>query len=175
MTPPNGDADTTTQSILEKRAARLRLVTKESASDDELLVAQFSPHDERYAFPLEAICAASSFRGVTHVPLAPPHVLGLVRFEGRVICVYSLPLLLGFGSWHKDPEVLLVLQCGADKLIACDCDEVPRAIAVSKLQTMNGKRIVDSDPILEVTTASPRTLFLIDPARFYARAMGHGT
>jgi hypothetical protein len=46
---------------------------------------------------------------------------------------FSLATLLGLEGWHRDPEVLVLLQLG-ERLAAFDCEEVPRmhAIPLSK-------------------------------------------
>lgn len=126
--PPLGSAE---REVLRARRERLRAVPRD---EDEAVawVAEFPLGGEPYAFELERLRAAVPLRAVTPIPLAPPHVIGVLRFEGRPIAAFSLATLLGVGrGWTSDPSTLLVLDVGGGRLVAVDCEEVPRPTPVS--------------------------------------------
>jgi len=117
--------------ILEVRRDRLRQ-RPEAAADEEATfwVAEFPVGDERYAVPLQRLRGSVPLRLVTPVPLSPPHVVGILRFQGQVIAALSLAALLGGRGWRQDPAVLLVLEGPSGDLLALDCEQVPQPLAV---------------------------------------------
>jgi chemotaxis signal transduction protein len=122
------------QSLLRARRsrleARLQGVAPEAA---QLWLASFELGGTAWAFPLEALRAALPVNRVTPVPLAPRHVVGLVRFEGEPVTVLSLGVLLGGKSWQRDPETLLVVAHAGHRL-GLDCEQVPRPEVVPRAQ-----------------------------------------
>ena len=59
------------------------------------------------------------------MPLARRGVVGVTRFEGKVVAVFSMSILLGLRGWRRDPAVLLILSRG-DGYFGLDCEEIPR-------------------------------------------------
>src|SRR5262249_57706996 len=92
-------------------------------------VAEFPVGDERYAVPLQRLRGSVPLRLVTPVPLSPPHVVGILRFQGQVIAALSLAALLGGRGWRQDPAVLLVVEGPSGDLLALDCEQVPQPLA----------------------------------------------
>ncbi len=86
--------------------------------------------DEKYALPMESLKAAIPLKSVTPVPLAPPHVIGILRFEDQIIPAMSLASLLGNRACRKDPTVLLIVEVGRGRIVALDSEQVPRANAL---------------------------------------------
>ena len=113
------------QRLLEARAARLR-VRKELAEEDGAWVAEFGVSGEAYALPLERLVACLPLKGVTAVPLSQRGIVGITRWEGRVVAVFSLASRLGLKGWRRDPNVLLLLS-HKDGFIGLDCEEIPRS------------------------------------------------
>lgn len=112
--------------LLEQRAERLR-ARKEAVEDDGAWAAEFEMGGERYALPLDRLRACLPLKGVAPVPLARRGVVGITRWEGKVVAVFSLASLLGLRGWRRDPAVLLVLRRG-DGFIGLDCEEIPRSV-----------------------------------------------
>lgn len=113
--------------VLEARAARLRVRrAAELAEGDQILTAEFSIGDELFAFHLEALRSVVPLSRVTPVPLSPPGVIGVVRFQGQLLTALSLPGLLSGCAWTSDPSVLLIAEASAGQLIGFDCEKVPR-------------------------------------------------
>ncbi|MDP1822323.1 MAG: chemotaxis protein CheW [Archangium sp.] len=116
------------QKLLELRAERLRSAPADRATDAfSTWVAEFKLGGASWAVPLEVLRAAVSIRAVSSVPLAPPPIIGIVRYQGRLLCAYSLAALLGVKQWARDPSIILIVETGG-RLVAVDCEEAPRAL-----------------------------------------------
>ncbi len=127
---PANDAET---ALLQARAAELAHGTTEIEPEDEgLAAAMFSVGEEIYAIPLEHLRAAIPLTAVTPIPQAPPHVIGIARFRGQAVTVLSFAAIFGVGGWRVDPGVLVVLEGPDGRLIAVDCEHIPRAVALSR-------------------------------------------
>lgn len=147
--------------LLRRRAERLRLVP--NASDDEavLPVAEFRIGEESYAIPLVDFRAVLPLRLVTPVPLAKGHVIGVLRFEGRILRALSLASLLGARGWAVDPRVLLVVVGPGGELVALDCEQIPKPSAVPVAAVAQAKRRAPG-AVLELTTRDLRQIRLIE-------------
>src|SRR5262249_32209467 len=94
--PRDGELDRDSRDLLERRAEQLRRPPPERETDEDVFwIAEFTLGDERHALPLEMVHAAIPLKWVTPVPLAPAHILGISRFHGRTLCVYSIASVLG--------------------------------------------------------------------------------
>jgi purine-binding chemotaxis protein CheW len=160
------------RALLEERAARLR--APPPADDDEevgLWLAEFHIGGERYALPLASLRAALPLRLVTPVPLSPPHVIGVLRFQGQVIAAVSIASLLGVRGWRQDPAVLLVVDPGfgpgANALTALDCEEIPRAITVPQ-RLVDDALAGEAGPVHELHLGDDLVHY-VDPARLLDR------
>ncbi len=150
------------RALLRRRAERLH--EKQATTDEDqavLWVAEFPVGDERYAIPLEQVRAAVPLRMVTPVPLAPSHVIGVLRYEGQLISAFSLVSLLGVRGWQVDPEVLLVVETGAGRLTAIDCEQIPKASAIP-LTHVEEARALGAGPLVDITTSDMVLVSLID-------------
>ena len=125
------EPDAKTRQVLERRAERLRAPVAATQEDRVEWVAEFPVGEERYALPLAALRAAVPLRRVTPVPLSLPHVVGILRFQGQIVTALSIASLLGIKGWSRDPAVLLVVDPGWGRLVALDCEEVPRPVGLS--------------------------------------------
>src|SRR5437667_5634580 len=112
--------------LLERRAARLREKPRESEEESVLWAAEFPVGEDSYALPLDTLRAAVPLKMVTPVPLSPPHVIGILRFQGQILSALSLASLLGGRGWREDPAVLLVVDPGFGRLVALDCERIPK-------------------------------------------------
>lgn len=114
--------------LLEQRAERLRRAPAERTEEAfSTWVAEFKLGGSSWAVPLEVLRAAVSIRAVSSVPLAAPPIIGIVRYQGRLLCAYSLAALLGVRQWARDPSIILIVETGG-RLVAVDCEEAPRAL-----------------------------------------------
>jgi purine-binding chemotaxis protein CheW len=118
--------------LLERRAERLREAPAQVQEEAVVWLAELPLGEDRYALPLADLRAAVPLRMVTPVPLGPPHVIGILRFQGQVLTALSLSSLLGGHAWREDPAVLLVVDGGQGRLVALDCEQIPRPLAVPR-------------------------------------------
>jgi purine-binding chemotaxis protein CheW len=121
--------DDAAREVLARRVARLR-APDEVVEEALEWVAEFPVGDDRYAIPLAALRSAVPLRRVTPVPLASPHVIGILRFSGQLLAALSMASLLGIKGWNQDPVVLLVVDAGRGRLAALDCEEIPRPVGL---------------------------------------------
>lgn len=149
--------------LLEERAERLRS-RKEAAEDDGAWAAEFELGGEHYALPLERLRACLPLKGVAPVPLSRRGTVGITRWEGKVVAVFSLASLLGLRGWRRDPAVLLLLKRG-DGFIGLDCEEIPRSVQLpfTALASAPAAQGALRPLSLPQPTGSPRLLHWIDP------------
>ena len=147
--------------LLERRAARVR--EKPPAPEDESLlwVAEFPVGEDTYAIPLDLLRAAVPLRMVTPVPLSPPHVIGILRFQGQIVTALSLASLLGGRGWREDPAVLLVVDPGFGRLVAVDCERIPKPVGFPVKQVEDA-RAHAAGAVAEVTLPGLRQVHLLD-------------
>lgn len=123
---PQDQAQETARKLLLARAERLR--EKPAGEEQEVFwTAEFPLGGEAYALPLGSLVACQPLRLVTPVPLSDPTLAGVVRFQRRLLSVMSLAGLLGSPGWRRDPSVMLVLKLDGERLVAVDCEEIPRS------------------------------------------------
>jgi len=161
--------------LLQRRADRVR--TRKASSDEEslMMVAEFPVGEELYALPLDRLRAAVPLKMVTPVPLSPPHVIGILRFQGQIITALSLLSLLGGRGWREDPAVLLVVDPGlpglhgmSGRLVALDCERIPKPNGYPHA-LVAAARARSTSPIIEVTLPSMQQVSLLDLARLMER------
>ena len=119
------DRNSSESELLLRRAERLRQGQEKAEDDNGLWAAEFPLGHDHYAVALESLTACLPLRDVTPVPLSAPGVVGVMRWEGNLISVFSLASLLGVQGWKTDPSVLLVLESPGGT-VAVDCETVPR-------------------------------------------------
>ncbi|HZO16751.1 MAG TPA: chemotaxis protein CheW [Polyangiaceae bacterium] len=152
-----------TRAILERRAEILRQPRADTRAEDEavIAIAEFSVGDERYALVLGELRAAMRLAGVTPVPLAPPHVVGIFRHTGQILPVFSFASLLGVPGWRRDPEVLLLVEPRAGQLCALDAEHIPVASTLPVAVVEQARARTGDQPVLDVTTPDLRRIHLV--------------
>ena len=153
--------------LLERRAERVREKSAE-VEEDFLWVAEFPVGEETYAIPLDGLRAAVPLKMVTPVPLSPPHVIGILRFQGQIITALSLASLLGGRGWREDPAVLLVVDPGFGRLMALDCERIPKPTGLPHA-LVEEARARAGGPVVEVTLPGMKQVLLIELARLMDR------
>jgi chemotaxis signal transduction protein len=158
--------------LLERRAARLRAPVAVEP-DAVLWVAEISVGERVHVLPLAALRATVPLRMVTPVPLAPPHVIGILRFHGQIITALSLASLLGVAGWRADPAVLVIVEVGGEVLCAIDCEQVPKAAPISARAIDLARARAPGSRTFEVH-AGDRWVHFVEPARLLdAPPRGH--
>jgi purine-binding chemotaxis protein CheW len=154
--------------LLERRAERVKEKPRAADDEDLLWVAEFPVGEETYAIPLDALRAAVPLKMVTPVPLSPPHVIGILRFQGQILTALSLASLLGGRGWREDPAVLLVVDPGFGRLVALDCERIPKPVGVPHAVVEEARaRTVGS--VTDVTLPGMRQLNVIELSKLMDR------
>jgi chemotaxis signal transduction protein len=160
--------------LLERRAERLREKPPDAREETILWAAEFPVGDDSYALPLDALRGAVPLKMVTAVPLSPPHVVGILRFQGQVITAMSLSSLLGGRGWREDPAVLLVVDPGlGGRLVALDCERIPKPVQLPFTAVEEAISRADV-AVAEVSLPGPRQVNLIDLRKLMDRRTGRG-
>src|SRR5712691_5627605 len=146
------------KALLDRRAERARARPR-LEEETVLWMAEFPIGEEQYAIPLETLRAAVPLKMVTPVPLSPPHVIGILRFQGQVISALSLASLLGGRGWREDPAVLLVVDPGFGRLVAVDCERIPKPVGLP-LKQVEEARSKATGAVAEVTLSGLRQVQL---------------
>jgi len=159
----NADLPSDVAEVLRVRAERLRAKPAADEEGSEVWVAEFPLGDDRFGLPLEALRAVLPLSVVTPVPLSPPHVVGVLRFDRRIISVLSLASLLGSPGWRQDPTVVVVVDPGWGRLAALDCEAIPRALPIPASVVEAARAAHPAGQVVEIVTPGDRhRLNLID-------------
>jgi len=148
------------EELLVQRAERVRRKPAETDEENVLWVAEFPVGEETYALPLETLRAA--------VPLSPPYVIGILRFQGQIVTALSLASLLGGRGWREDPAVLLVVDPGFGRLVALDCERIPKPTGLPHA-LVEEARARSTGAISEITLPGMRQVNLLDLLRLMDR------
>lgn len=110
----------------------------------------FSLDTGRYALPLAAVERIVRAVEITHLPSAPPVVLGAVDVQGRVLPVFNLRRRLGLPEREIDPAdqfviarsgnrtVVLVIDAAQDVLQSTGFDTISAATIAKGLEHIQG-------------------------------------
>ena len=110
---------------------------------------------------------------VTPVPLSPPGVIGVVRFQGQLLTALSLPGLLTGCAWTGDPTVLLIAEARAGELIGFDCEKVPRPGSLPRALVESARqRAGAAAAVVEVPLPGGVSVHLVDFEALLARLQG---
>lgn len=162
------DGSTWERDLLERRAQRVRERPRIADEESVLWVAEFPVGEESYAIPLAMLRAAVPLRMVTPVPLSPPHVIGILRFQGQILSALSLSSILGGRGWREDPTVLLVVDPGFGRLVALDCERIPKPGGYPHA-LVEEARARSEGAVIELTLPGLRQVHLLDLRRLMDR------
>ena len=167
---PEDDAELSAEltALLERRAERVRARPAASTEDALVWVAEFPVGEVNCAIPLEALRAAVPLKSVTPVPHSPPHVVGILRYQGQILTALSLASLLGGLGWREDPAVLLVVDSGFG-LLALDCERIPKPMGLPRTLVDEARARSGNEPGAEITLPDLRQVLLIDLRRLMDR------
>jgi chemotaxis signal transduction protein len=164
----NEEISVDVRALLQARAQRLRARLVSKADEPTLTVAQFRVGEGQYAIPLSDLRAAVPLKLITPVPLSPPQVVGILRYQGRVITAFSLASLLGVMGWRTDPTVLLIVEPVPGKLVGLDCEEIPKPCPLPIVAVEKAKK-AESGPIVELFLPGSTQINLLDLATLLER------
>ncbi len=159
--------DQATCDLLERRAERIRSRPADDAEERLLSVADFPVGDERYSISLQALRAIVPLRRVTPVPLAPPHIIGILNFQGQLLTAFSLASLLGIRGWRQDSAVLLVVEQVRGRLVAIDCEEIPQLLMLTAAR-VDQAWAQATGAVAQLLSEGMQEVKLLDPERLLA-------
>lgn len=169
MSDPRWDGTTAEDALLlSMRAERLKALPAAREAEAQFWAAEFPVGQETFALPLASLRGCIPLRLVSALPLAPPHVLGVVRFQGEIITAVSLSMLLGARGWTTDPFVLVVVRLNSGQTVALDCEQIPVQVELprSEVERANPASGLLSAPVV---VPGPRVVNLIDVERLTRR------
>jgi chemotaxis signal transduction protein len=155
--------------LLLARAERLRQKPEEE-EQEVLWTAEFPLGGEAYALPLECLVACQPLKLVTPVPLSDPHLTGIVRFQRKILGVMSLAGLLGSQGWSRDPAVMLVLRLEGDRLLAVDCEEIPRSASLPAASVEEARKAGAVGGVLTIQRPGKSPLHLVEVSTLFFSA-----
>jgi purine-binding chemotaxis protein CheW len=172
---PRWDGVTVEDSLLlAMRAERLKALPSAREAEAQFWAAEFPVGPETFALPLGSLRGCIPLRMVSALPLSPPHVLGVVRFQGEIITAVSLSMLLGARGWSTDPFVLVVVRLNSGQTVALDCEQIPIQVELPPAEV---ERASPQQGALfaPVVVPGPRVVNLIDIERLTRRIQDGGS
>ncbi|HMI86661.1 MAG TPA: chemotaxis protein CheW [Polyangiaceae bacterium] len=160
------------RALLDARAERLRARLEMKAEEATVMVAEFRVGTEVFAIPLQDFRAGVPLKHVTPVPLSPADVIGIVRYQGRVITAFSLASLLRVQGWRMDPTVLLIVEPTPGHLVGLDCEQIPKPSTLP-LAAIEKARARNRGAVLELLTPGLAQVKLLDLSALLASRMGN--
>jgi purine-binding chemotaxis protein CheW len=158
--------------LLEARAVRLAAPPRAlDLEEDNLWFATFTVGELDVALPLDQLRAALPLRRVTPVPLAPPQVIGVFRWNGVVLTAFSLAFLLGGQGTRTDSSYLIVVERSPGRLIAFDCAQIPLAMT-RPARDIELARARTAGPIVDVPKAQG-VLSIVDVGKLLDKWESH--
>jgi len=154
--------------LLSMRAERLRSVPTSQEAEAQFWAAELPVGQETFALPLAALRGCIPLRLVTHLPLAPSHVLGVVPFQGEIVTAFSLSMLLGGRGWTTDPFVLVLVRLAGGQTVALDCEQIPVQVEIPRSE-VDRRTLVPDAIAAPVVVPGPRVIQLIDIERLTRR------
>ena len=165
--PAAGELPPEVTRLLQARAIRLATPPKTlDMEEDNLWFASFPLGELEVAIALEQLRAAVPLRRVAPVPLAPPEVVGIVRWSGVVLTVFSLAFMLGGQGSRGDSSYLVILERGGGRLVAFDCAQIPLAMT-RPAREIELARARSEGPIVDVSIGD-RTLSVVNVEKLLA-------
>ncbi|HZN94499.1 MAG TPA: chemotaxis protein CheW [Myxococcales bacterium] len=158
--------------LLDRRAARLRERIEVVEEEHTVGVAELPAGDHTYVIEMRYLHAVMPLRQVSPVPLAPAHVVGVVRFQGEVLPVLSFASVVDVGGWRRDPEVLLVVEAAGQR-VGLDSEQVPRATFLPA-RLVEESRARDRSPVMELVVGGRRVRMLDLPVLLEGLRERHG-
>lgn len=125
----------------------------------------FKVADSDYVLAASDVLHMESFSGATHVPGAPPYVVGLVQIRRRVVPVVDLRVR--FGSSAKEPTLdsrVIVVQSG-ERAVGLLVDSAREIANIAADQFHPPPELIAEQAagyVLSVAQAGARLVMLID-------------
>jgi len=137
------------------------------ASEDGIEMCSVRLGGTLFGVPITAILEILDKPSPRPVPLAPPHIGGLVHYRGEILTAVSLRSLLGLPG-HSQPSDMLVFE-GRDGYFGLLVDGVAEVLTVSPQEFEPSPSILDERKralFSGTYKLSDSLLVMLDPGRF---------
>lgn len=134
----------------------------------DLLHVAFRVGDADYAIAAASVLHLESFETATHVPGAPPYVVGLVQVRGRVIPVVDLRNRFGLPPVERTLDHrIVVVQVGA-RVAGLLVDSARDVLKIDAASLAKPPELVEQQAtglVTHVAMIGKRMFLIVDPAR----------
>lgn len=125
----------------------------------------FNVAGAEYALPVGAILQMESFGGATHVPGAPPFVVGVVTVRGRVVPVIDLRLRFGLASAADTLDTRIAVTLTEDRVVALRVDSAREVLELDVAKHQPAPKVLADRSqgfVHSVHSLGARLLLLLD-------------
>jgi purine-binding chemotaxis protein CheW len=127
----------------------------------------FAVEGQKYALPLETVARIVRAVEITSLPKAPPIVIGIVNFRGRVVPVVNLRRRFGLPEREMELSDQLVVANTPARPVALLADRVEEVVEIDPQEIIDAGRIVPQTEYLAgVVKASGSLVLIHDLATF---------
>ena len=142
-------------------------MTMATVTDEGIEMCSVRVGETLFGVPITGILEILDKPATRQVPLAPPHIGGLVHYRGEILTAVSLRSLLGLPS-HAQPPDMLVFE-GRDGYFGLLVDSVGEVLTVSPREFEPSPSILDERKRALFAGAcklSGSLLVMLDPGSF---------
>ncbi len=130
-----------------------------------------------YAIPASEVLHLESFDQATHVPGAPPYVIGLVQVRGRVVPVVDLRVRFGLPPTERTLDHRIVVVHSEDRVAALLVDAAREVLQLDTETFEPPPELVERQSngfVRAVATRAQRMFLLVDVPRLLGKDLTHG-
>lgn len=98
---------------------------------DVVQLCGFKIGDEHFAIPVLEVQEVIKSEQVTQLPLAPPHIKGLINLRGQIVTLVSLRTLFGLEEKANDECMHIIVRSG-ESLYSLMVDEITDVLNLSR-------------------------------------------
>ena len=130
-----------------------------------------------YAIPATEVLHLESFDQATHVPGAPPYMIGLVHVRGRVVPVVDLRVRFGLPPAERNLDHRIVVVHYEERVAALLVDAAREVIQLDPGTFEPPPELVEQQSqgfVRAVVTCAKRMFLLVDVPRVLGKELTHG-
>ncbi len=130
-----------------------------------------------YAIPATEVLHLESFDHATHVPGAPPYVIGLVHVRGRVVPVVDLRVRFGLPPTERTLDHRIVVVHSEQRVAALLVDAAREVLQLDTDAFESPPELIERQSngfVRAVATRAQRMFLLVDVPRVLGKDLTHG-
>ncbi|MCP4177642.1 MAG: chemotaxis protein CheW [bacterium] len=134
----HGDKKYDKNTILKMRAEYLAQIEEKSEADGKYIhFIEFIMANEKYAFETDYVSEVYQLKNLRKIPCTPDHILGVINFQGRIVPVIDLKVILNLTSEgnNTQPYVIMLRNDQMEFGILADSLIGNNSVSVSEMQT----------------------------------------